>query len=246
MVKECRALRPASKRDDTDEARGMKAAARREIRTAVTRSQTDRVEAWLAAVGWNAMHYVLTFAPENRPKSYDGVRRALKSFMQAVRQERKKGGQSATLACVIIIEGLHEPYHVHLIADADELPYETAQRLWWRGLVKPPEWVLLDKSGFYRLARYFCKEKADDFRIPVGKQPRSCSRALRERLSEVERWRSESGIIRAPENAICFSTPTGAPAVFDNGWGCYAKLRYLVPDGTRACKRAMKRMGYRV
>ena len=224
--------------------RSEKNLAKRHIRTAVNRTQADRLEIQMATIGWNAMHYILTFAPEYRPKNFDGVRAALRSLLQAVRRERTKEGKPTAFDYIPVIEGLHEPYHVHLICDADELDYCTLQRLWTFGMVKPPEWVLSDKTGFRGLAVYFCKERQDGYMIPVGKHPRTCSRSLQKKIQPPERWKDEDGSIEPDDGAICFSTPTGRADTYDPGWGAYSKLSWLVPDGSRACRRAMKRMGY--
>ena len=239
-------MRPRFQSEDGPTARSGKTEAKRRIRSAVNRSPQDRLEIQMAAIGWNAMHYILTFAPENRPKTFDGVRAALRSFLQDVRRERARQGKEKNFDYIPIIEGLHEPYHVHLICDADELDYCTLQRLWTFGMCKPPEWVLSDKSGFRRLAAYFCKERQDGYRIPLGKHPRTCSRSIQRKIPEPERWTDEDGAIVPDEGAICFSTPTGRAETFDNGWGAYAKLSWLTPDGSKACRRAMKRMGYKI
>ena len=244
LVKECRAQRPRFSSEDAPTARRGKAEAKRHIRTAVNRSQADRLEIQMAAIGWNAMHYILTFSPENLPKNFDGVRAALHSFMQAVRRERQRQGKPKSFDYIPIIEGLHEPYHIHLICDAKELDPCDIQRLWTFGMCKPPEWVLADKSGFRRLAMYFTKERQDGYMIPVGKHPRTCSRSLRGKITEPERWMDDDGTITPDKSAICFSTPTGCAEVFSSGWGAFSKLSWLLPDSTQACRKAMKRMGY--
>lgn len=248
LTKECRAIRPRFSRYDAPTERRGKVAAARAVRTAVNRSAEDRLEIQLAAIGWNAMHYVLTFSPDWLPQNYSGVREAKRSFDRAARRRyaAAPGRKSRGLRYVSVIEGLHSEYHIHFICDADDLDYETVAELWDYGIVLSAEWVLQDQSGFRGLAHYLCKERNDGVRIPLGKQQRTCSRALSAEIPAPKCWRDADGAIRPDEGAVCFSTPTGAATVFDNGWGVYAKLSWLTPDGSKACRRALRRMGYRV
>lgn len=245
MVKECRAQRPRFRRDDAEDERREKLVAHRKVLTAVNRSDTDRMELQLAAVGWNAMHYILTFAPEHLPKRFSGVRERLRQFQRAARREyRRTRKTKQSLRYVCRIEGLHEQYHIHFVCDAEDLSFERVQSLWPWGFVLPPEWVLQTKSGYRGLARYLSKEHNDGIRIPLGTQPATCSRSVAEAIPAPTRWRDRDGSITPDRGAVCLARPKDRPEKFDNGFGVYKKNSWIVPDGSPACRRALRRMGY--
>lgn len=246
LVKECRALRPRFTVDDTDETRREKTEAKRYVRTAVNRTDIDRLELRLAAIGWSGQHYVLSFDDEALPDRFDGVRKALRSFLKAARRARAKRGRPPDFPYIPIIEGLHgdHRYHIHLIADYYDLSPVEVRQLWKYGTVFDKGPVLKDKQGFRRLALYFHKERVDGVVIPLGKHQWSCARSLDALVPPPDKWRDECGTVTLPPGAICPAPATGVPQVFSNGWGSFAKLSWLEPDGTPECKRAMRRMGY--
>jgi hypothetical protein len=247
LVKECRALRPCFSRDDTPSERSGKLESLRKIRTAVNRCNTDRIEIRLAAIGWDATHYVLTFDDEHLPKTYAGVQKAQRSFIKSVRRWREKSGKPPDFDWLSVIEGLHgdHRYHVHFVCDYYELPPVEVVRLWKFGFpdeddesyVGAP--VLLDHKGFFRLADYLNKEAK-----PVGKRKFTCSRSLDAKIAQPCKWTSDSGMIKPGKKAVCISyVRDREPEKFDNGWGKYNKLSWLVPDGSEGCLRALRRMG---
>ncbi len=247
LVKECRAQRPRLSRDDLPSERSGKLESRRKIRTAVNRCCKDRLEVRLAAIGWDATHYVLTFDDEHLPKNYAGVQSALRSFIKAARRWRQKCGKPPDFDWVAVIEGKHgdHRYHVHFVADYYELSPAEVCKLWRYGFpdegdesfVGSP--VLLDAKGFRRLAEYLDKEAR-----PVGKRTFSCSRSLDAKLAEPQRWEAASGTIRPPKKAVCVSyIHNTTPQQWSNGWGEWRKLSWLVPEESPGCLRALHRMG---
>ena len=244
LVKECRALRPRFGAEDPPDVLAGKRQAKKYEKTAVTRSSIDRLELRLALLGWHGTHYTLTFDDEHLPKNFDGVRRALRAFLERVKRWRKKLGKDPAMDYIYVIEGLHgnHRWHIHFICDYYEgLSPAEIHKLWRGGDVDDDEPVLLDGRAFRRLAVYFHKERRDGYFIPLGKHPWSCSRSLSAKLTPPEKWKDESGVIEPPANAIWPSTPTGRAEHFDNGWGQYYKLSWVEPDGSRACARAQAR-----
>ena len=248
LVKECRALRPAFARDDLPGERSGKLESLRRIRTACNRCNVDRIELRLALIGWDATHYVLTFDDEHLPKNYAGVQSALASFIKAARRWRQRCGKPLDFDWLAVIEGRHgeRRYHVHFVCDYYELSPAEVCRLWRfgfpdddaAGFVGAP--VLLDAKGFRRLAEYLNKEAK-----PVGKRKFSCSRSLDRKLEPPRKWRAPSGTIRPHRRAVCVSYVRGRePERWDNGWGQYRKLSWIVPDGSPSCLRALERMGF--
>lgn len=250
LVKECRALRPRLSGDDLPSERSGKRESQKHIRTAVNRSDKDRIELRLAAIGWDATHYVLTFDNEHLPKNYSGVQAAQRSFIKTVRRWRQKCGKPPDFDWLAVIEGKHgdHRWHIHFIADYDELSPAEVCVLWRFGFPTEDDEsyigapVLLDQKGFRRLAEYLDKEAR-----PVGKRKYTCSRSLDRKIGEPARWEADSGSIRPGKRAVCVSYIRGTePEQWDNGWGKYRKLSWLVPDGSPDCLRALRRMGLEV
>lgn len=250
LVKECRALRPVLRHDDLPSEQRGKLESRKHIRTAVNRSDKDRIELRLATIGWDATHYVLTFDDEHLPKNYSGVQTALRSFIKTVRRWRARLGKPPDFDWLAVIEGKHgdHRWHVHFVADYYELSPAEVCSLWRFGFPDDDDQsfvgalVLLDQKGFRRLAEYLDKEAR-----PVGKRKFSCSRSLDRKIAEPCRWEASSGTIRPSKSAVCVSYIHGTePEQWDNGWGKYRKLSWLVPDNSLACQRALQRMGLKV
>lgn len=251
LVKECRTLRPRVRRDDASDVARDKRELARKIRTAVNRSAVDQIELRLAAIGWDATQYVLTFDDAHLPRNYDGVQKAQRSFIKAVRRWRRRCGKPPDFDWLAVIEGRHgdHRWHIHFVADYYELcPAEVV--LLWQGGLSPETGketgecgtpVLLDKRGFRRLAEYFHKEAR-----PLGKRAYSCSRSLDAKIKPPRRWRADCGDITPPRRAVCVSYVRGKqPEAWSNPWGSYKKLSWIVPDGSPSCLRALARMGYK-
>ncbi len=247
LVKECRALRPRLRSDDQARAASGKREAQTRIRTAVNRSEVDRIELRLAAIGWDATQYVLTFDAKHLPRNYDGVQKALRGFVKAARRWRRRCGKPPDFDWLAVIEGKHgdRRWHIHLVADYYELSPAEVELLWQGGISPRDEDgeigkpVLLDGSGFRRLAEYLHKEAK-----PLGKRAFSCSRSLDAKLTPPRRWEAASGAIRPARRAVCVSyIRDREPEQWSNGWGEWRKLSWLVPDGSPSCLRALERMG---
>lgn len=251
MVKECRAIRPRVFRDDAASVARDKRDLGRKIRTAVNRSGVDQIELRLAAIGWDATQYVLTFDDAHLPRNYDGVQLALRSFVKSARRWRQRLGKPPDFDWLAVIEGLHGDHrlHIHFVADYYELSPAEVSLLWQGGLLpeadaetgecgKP---VLLDKQGFRRLAEYLHKEAK-----PLGKRAYSCSRSLDAKITPPRRWRADCGDIAPPRRAVCVTYVKGKePESWSSPWGSYKKLSWIVPDGSPSCLRALARMGYK-
>lgn len=249
LVKECRALRPRVWKDDASDIARDKRELARKIRTAVNRSGVDQIELRLAAIGWDATQYVLTFDDAHLPETYSGVQLALRTFVKAMRRWRRRLGKIPDIDWLAVIEGLHgdHRWHIHFICDYYDLAPEEVACLWHGGLLPGAELgkcgapVLMDKRGFRRLAEYLHKEAK-----PLGKRAYSCSRSLDSKITPPRRWRANCGDIVPPRRAVCVSYVQGKhPEAWSNPWGSYSKLSWLVPDGSPACFRALARMGYK-
>ena len=166
LVKECRAIRPRLSADDTAADR----AAKKDVRCAVNRRQTDRLELRLALFGWYGEHYTLTFDDEHLPRSFKDARRVLRNFLRRAHRWREQASGSPALRYIYAVEGLHgdHRYHIHFVCDGRELAPAEVRYLWQGGEVHD-EPVLLGKGGYRRLAEYLTKERTDGIVIPDRK-----------------------------------------------------------------------------
>ena len=199
LTKECRSMRPRLADSDDAWTRSEKNKIVRSSLSAVCRTPTDRLELRLALFGFHGLMYTLTFAPDNLPANFSGVRRALRAFLARLRRLHR----NQPFDYVYIIEGQHgqHRYHVHLVLSDNDFPRDDVSRLWRLGIVHA-EPILRDSGGFRRLARYLNKEKADGFMIPVGRHPWSASRTLSAKLPPVQRWKDTSPDIPVPPDAL--------------------------------------------
>ena len=231
LVKELRMIRPRASPGDTPEDRRAKEFLKKCC--SLNRDATDRLELRLALMGWDAMHYCLTFNDGNLPDSYDGVLREFKNFMARCQRYRASQGKPGSFGYVRCIEGLHgnHRFHIHFVCSESDFGEADMLRLWRRGHVFT-ERVLKDYKAYRRLARYFRKEKQDGDKLPLDKQPLSWSKSLI--LPAAVCSTVKSGRVRAPKNAIVVQQPLG----ITNSFGAYAYIKYLIQDNSRACARA--------
>lgn len=222
-------------------------------RCIVNRSPLDRLEARLALIGWDATQYVLTFDDAHLPAKYSGVQASLANFVKTARRWRVKLGKPPDFLWAAVIEGQHgdKRYHIHFVCDYYELCPDEVVHLWHGGLVPEDEDerigvpVLLDKQGFFRLARYLTKEPRDGAIIPLGKHEFSCSTSLSKLVEPPKLWTADELRFRPPKNAICVQPDRGQRLTpRSTQYGLYWRREWLVPDWTPACRRAMLRMGY--
>lgn len=253
LVKECRALRPRFSQNDTGQDARSKAQLRSFQRCAVNRREVDRVELLLALLGWEGVHYTLTFDDEHLPDSFKGVRERTAAFLKRLRRFLPP---EIPLDYLYRIEGLHgeHRYHIHFCADGRWIRPTMIRMLWRDGIVDDEpvfrlrsyldpdtgEPVEISDGGFRRLAEYFCKERVDGETVPLGRHPLSVSRSLRQRLPAPERWTCSSGITAVPDDSVWVRRNGTA-----NDFGAFYFTAYIAPDDSkeyaRACARARAR-----
>lgn len=220
LVKETRCIRPRLSQQDGRDDRKDKNAIIRAQRAAIGRSSVDRLEVRLAQFGYEGVHYILTLDDDHLPERFDGLRRISRAFVE--RGRRWKGRGFDRITCM---EGLHggHRYHIHMVLRYSDFSPAEVRHLWQCGEVDD-EPVLLGQGGFRRLAKYFNKERPDGAQLPLGKHPWSCSRGLA--LPPPERWRSGSGQICIPDEAV-WSRRGGT----ENDFGAYRYASYILPKG---------------
>lgn len=223
LVKECRALRPRLSRYDTPEERKQKEKIiKRYYDSSVCRSITDRVELRLALFGFEGIHYTLTFDVFNLPAKFRDVRRAWRRFFARLRRKHGKG-----FDYLYAIEGLHgdRRYHIHAVLRASDFAQKVVDETWGYGTV---HWepVLRGKGdSYYRLARYFTKERSDGIIIPIDGRPCVWSQSLNHQLPPAERWESWDGRIDVPADPYwCTKDPDRS---YRNEFGEYYFASYI-------------------
>ena len=228
LVKECRALRPRFSSADDPYIAAEKRAMRRRIDSAVCHGPIDRLELLLALFGNEGVHYELSFDDEYLPDSFKGVRKALSAFLRKCK--RWKGNTPFDYIYVIEYGSQHCRFHVHTVLRYSDFSPTEVRHLWKYGWVDDSP-VLKATGGYRRLAKYFNKEPSDGFFLPVGRHPWSCSRCLRSKLPDIEKWEDPSGAIPVPQEALWRSSPAG-PECVPNEFGVYYYYSYI--EKTRA------------
>lgn len=214
LVKECRALRPRFRPNDSTLDHRAKAELKKYQRNAVNRKPVDRLELRLALFYTDGVHYTLTYGNTTLPADFAGVRRSLKAFFGRVGRWR----DGEPLDYIYCIEGLHgnHRYHIHFIAPYSALSPSEVSHLWKNGDVDDEpvllthtyqdpmtkEFVEVSDGGYRRLAEYFNKERTDGVIIPIGRHPWSCSRSLNAKLPPPEKWMDSTNKILIPDNAV--------------------------------------------
>ena len=249
LVKECRRTGVRYSPDDTREDHRIKSQLKRVQRCMLNRKPDDRLELFLALLGWTGTHYILTYDDDHLPQNFADVRKSLRAFLMRAARFRESAGLSGALDYLYAIEGLHgeRRYHVHFVCRYDDLPPAAVRAsdsgdwpgLWRNGIVfdKP---VVMDDSGFRRLAEYLNKERPDGHIIPLGRHPWSCSRSLRAQLLPAQRWTETTGGIAVPDGAIFVRRYD--PSLGEESMGGVNWARYCLPDGSRACARVCARV----
>lgn len=216
LTKECRALRPRFRPNDSELDHRAKAELKKYQRTAVNRRQVDRLEIRLALLGPQGTHYTLTFDDDHLPSDFAGVRRAMRAYFGRVR--RHLGDTGPPLDYVYAIEGLHgnHRYHIHHCCSYDCLSPEEVRYLWRQGIVddepvlrtrsyqdpESGERIKVSDGGYRQLAEYLNKERTDGVVIPIGRHPWSCSRSLNAKVPAPEIWMDSSGTIEIPDDVL--------------------------------------------
>lgn len=214
LVKECRALRPRYKPDETALDHRAKAELKKYQKSAVNRRQVDRLEIRLAVLGPTGAHYTLTYDNAHLPPDFLGVRRDLRALFGRIRRWR----DGEPLDYIYAIEGLHGDHrlHIHFAARNEDISPTEMRHLWKGGSVededvllfhpyKDPEtgkWVKVCEGGYRRLAEYLNKERTDGVVIPIGRHPWSCSRHLNAQVPSPEIWMDSTNAIEIPSSAI--------------------------------------------
>ncbi len=145
----------------------------------------DKLELYLALFGFTGTHYILTFDDEHLPQDFEGVKRCLSAFLRRVRRMRPM-----LRRYVYAVEAGHEcgRWHIHFIADDNDLPFAAASFLWRYGFVNPGyvEHPVFHKTDGYRnLAKYICKEPDGRF-VPLGKHKWGVARGMRAMIPRPE------------------------------------------------------------
>ena len=228
LVKECRAVRPRLSRCDSTFDRTEKNRILRPPRdSAVCRTATDRMELLLACFGFDGQTYVLEWPDETRPRDFKELRKRFARFIKYLRAHHGRD-----IDYLYRFEAQHGAghYHVHLTVSYNDFPPVVMEWLckefgdgigveWGKPLLIHPH------DSFRRTAVYLTKERKDGDQIPLSSRAWGCSKSLRAKLPEPERFTSASGSIEFPD----FPRACGRYTV-DNAFGHYHYGWYIKQD----------------
>lgn len=143
------------------------------------RSKVDRLELYLALFGYDGWNYDLTFDDEHLPATFRDVRNLWGRMLYRMRKRHPD-----PIDYVCRIEGLHgdHRYHIHLTVRYSDFPPVVMKDLWPYGYVSGAPLLCVGRDPYdtyRRTAKYYCKERTDGIKIPVGVQPWAVSRSLR-------------------------------------------------------------------
>lgn len=185
---------------------------------------TGRMELYLACVGWNAVHYVLTYEAIAEPLRYQDVIKDIDRFRRALKRKRKR-----PFVYLYAIEGLHgdKRWHIHLVVDSRETSELEIAAHWLGGHVERAGGQIAKRNGGYRgLAEYLTKERKDGVRKPLDVRGWGVSRELRDRLQPPQK-----SVVSRPAPRV----PKGATQVWRsepvrNEFGEYRYVTYIKPN----------------
>lgn len=192
--------------------------ARQRCGEALSRDSVNKLELRLALFEYDGIFYGLSFAPENLPKTYKDAQRIWGTFLKRLKRWRK----GAPFDYVYRIEGKHDDYHIHAFIRESDVPQIVVQSLWdfgESGFTRYDRKMILRQGGYYRLARYFLKEKPE-----VGQHPWGVSRTLRKKIPLPEVRNSDTPRIRIPRDAHILPQDDSRRK---SEWGVYTYTKYL-------------------
>lgn len=187
------------------------------------KTKTDKIELYLACIGWHAKHYVLTYEAIQDPAKYGEVQKDFDRFRRAVKRRR-----GDVFAYLYAVEGLHgeAEWHVHIVVDSRELTYDDLMACWCGGGVREAQpQISKRKGGFRGLAKYLTKEPKDGKRKPLDIRGWGVARVVKDRLPPPVRSQADSPVYDVPDGSTqVYRSP---PVV--NEFGEYRYVTYLRP-----------------
>lgn len=232
IVKECIYSLPDVQ--DTDRTRAAKHNATTAAQRALNfKNATQRLEMLLACnfIGRD-LFVTLTYDDDHLPATLAQAKRNIQGFIDLLRTQRKRGGQ--LLKYVYTTEGLHgdHRYHHHLVLNAvGPGDLELICSLWRHGSADVERLAdhYFEPVGQYlnyeKLARYLCKEKAED--RPNGAQAWTASRNL-EKPSIVSTRVPDDETIETPDGAFEIERQEQKTA-----YSSFRFIKYVVPGAGR-------------
>ena len=150
---------PLTKTYTTDRVSRVEWAARQQCRGSpssdpmIWNKSEQKLELYLALFGFSGAHYVLTFRDADLPLDFDGAKRRLAAF---VRRTRRRCPEVRRYVYGVEAGHEHDRWHLHFVADEQELPLETVTELWRYGFVNPGyhEYPVLCQDDGYRRHRW--------------------------------------------------------------------------------------------
>lgn len=215
---------------DTEYVRAAKAKVSTEARKRMNyKCACRKLELLLAAnFGTKDVVVTLTYCDSHLPKNKAEAVRHVRLFIRKLRDVRAKNGQS--LRYIYVTESKHEHgrWHHHMVLNGTGADLDVIRSLWmWGDEIQLEN---LDIYGYEGLAKYLTKEPRDGQK-KVGARMWSQSKGLKR--PEVEcSWAKDNETLTPPPGVIVLANESQ-----QNEFGCYAYIKYLIPDyAPRKCR----------
>lgn len=176
----------------------------------------------------------LTYDDDHLPIDREEARKSLKKFLAQLRAYRKDRGEA--LLYIYCIENKHGDtrLHHHLVLNGTGEDYDLIRSLWTFG--SNVEFERVDIFGYEELAKYLTKEPREYGHNNVGARTWVPSLNLQKPTVYPTQWVDGSVRLDPPPNAYILQRE-----VYDNEWGRFAYIEYLLPEYPKAIRSRPKR-----
>lgn len=175
----------------------------------------------------------LTYRDSDLPADKPAAVRRIRRFIRKLRTAREAAGE--TLRYIYVTEHKHSEgrWHHHMVLNGTGADIDLIRRLWQWG--DDIELESLDMYGYEALAQYLTKEPRE-MRKVVGERMWSQSKGLKR--PEIETgWAKDHETLTPPPGVIVLANETQ-----QNEYGCYAYIKYLIPDyAPRKCRPSRRK-----
>lgn len=221
--------------NDPDHVRAAKAKVSTAARQRMNMKTSCRKLELLLAANFSTADIVvtLTYRDADLPVDKAGAVRCIRRFIRKLRTAREAEG--GTLRYIYVTEHKHTEgrWHHHIVLNGTGRDIDLIRSLWRWG--DDIQLETIDMYGYEALAQYLTKEPRED-RKKVGERMWSPSKGLKR--PEVETgWAKDNETLVPPPGVIVLANESQ-----QNEFGCYAYIKYLVPDyKPRKCRPSRRK-----
>lgn len=175
----------------------------------------------------------LTYRDGDLPEDKATAVRRIRRFIRKLRAAREANGEA--LRYIYVTEHKHSDgrWHHHMVLNGTGADIDLIRELWQWG--DDIELETLDMYGYEALAQYLTKEPRE-MRKVVGERMWSQSKGLKRPEVETD-WAKDHETLTPPPGVIVLANETQ-----QNEYGCYAYIKYLIPDyKPRKCRPSRRK-----